>query len=178
MDRFFFSRKDSTLGRTVVLAFTKTYQNTISSCVSNYWTMLLSWQTNLFKILGEAEERWCIKPKAPSTASLTPFSSRHSDLSVDYLTWQYCLQKNVRKLALLNACFVFFKYIIRIRLSKEACYTIVFIINALWLVWLCFCNTPKQRSHLFCWQKLIGTRIFLIIIFCKNCLSEARDWVS
>lgn len=68
--------------------------------------------------------------------------------------------KNARKLALLNACFAFFKYIIRILLSKEACYIIVFIINALWFVWLCVCNTPKQRSHLFCWQKLICTRIF------------------
>lgn len=76
--------------------------------------------------------------------------------------WQCCLQKNARKLALLNACFAFFKYTIRILLSKEACYIIVFIINALWFVWLCVCNRPKQRSHLFCWQKLICTRIFLL----------------
>lgn len=73
--------------------------------------------------------------------------------------------RTARKLALLNACFAFFKCIIRILLSKEACYIIVFIINALWFVWLCICNIPKQRSHLFFWQKLICTRIFFSILF-------------
>lgn len=96
--------------------------------------------------------------------SLTTVSSRLSDPQMIICALTMLSTKNARKLALLNACFAFFKYTIRILLSREACYIIVFIINALWFVWLCVCNRPKQRSHLFCWQKLIYTSFFFLLL--------------
>lgn len=131
------------------------------------------------KFLRRLKRNGISSPKQllPAT-SLTTVSSRHSDPSADYLWLNSAVYKNVRKLALLNTCFAFFKYIIRILLSKEAWYIIVFIINALWFVRLCVSNTPKHRSHLFCWHQLICARIFYLFILYKNCLSEPRDWVS
>lgn len=154
-------RRDNKFSRTAVLALIKTFQNSNSCRVPNYWTTLLvSWQINLFRILEGAEEKWRVQLRAPSSTSLTA-GTLTPQMIICALTM--LSTKNARKLALLNARFAFFKYTIRILLSREACYIIVFIINALWFVWLCVCNRPKQRSHLFCWQKLICTRIFFLL---------------
>lgn len=93
-------RKDNKFSRTVVLVLIKTFQNVNSSCVPNYWSRLLvSWQINLFKILEGAEEKWRIQPRAPSATSLTTVSSRHSDLTDDYLCIDNAVYKKCQKIS-------------------------------------------------------------------------------